>query len=356
MKKSKFAAVAASVFMLAASALLTGCYFNGADYTFHFGKPGGEAHNHVDTDGNGKCDVCDNDMPTGGGSDEEFSYKTPTKAFAEWQEYTNIQYAKEDVSTKTIAYQFVKEDVDLSGREYDILVNLYDDGFAQIRQYKTDENYATIYYGYWANMEDSIYMATVCHLNTSMGGTVYGISYSYNLTYENGAFADFGLNVALGFAEGGQFVRNLMVGGSGAVVYQTVKDFEQHIGVSITVPAPSEKPEEPEEPTDPTVKTMKELTTKLNLGVEVTFTLTMKSDGSFVITNSMGNEAFNVTGDWELKTSPTPKVEFTNVSSGEFAYALGQSGVTMTWTGTLGQAGEKTLTFTMPSSELKDLQ
>jgi len=52
----------------------------------------------------------------------------------------------------------------------------------------------------------------------------------------------------------------------------------------------------------------------------------------------------------------TPKVEFTNVSSGEFAYALGQSGVTMTWTGALGQAGEKTLTFTMPSSELKDLQ
>ena len=68
----------------------------------------------------------------------------------------------------------------------------------------------------------------------------------------------------------------------------------------------------------------------------------------------MGNE-FEVTADWVLSASGMPSVEFTNVSNGSVTFALADP-VTFTWKGTLGAAGEQEVAFSMPASELADLQ
>lgn len=230
MKNKKVLLIVLSFLVAALMVQLSGCYFNTADFTFRFGSPQ-KNHTHVDSDSDNKCDVCGIDMGSGNIGDDEFEYKTPTRNFAEWQEYTKEQYVAEDVSSKTVVYQFSAEDVALrEGRYYDILINLYADGFAKISQYCCADGYVIEYYGYWTNMDDSIYFGVSCHTNTRMPNKTYGISYSYNLTWQDGAFADFGLSLALGFAEGGQFVRSYTMSGDGTVVYEAEEKFEERIG------------------------------------------------------------------------------------------------------------------------------
>ena len=198
---------------------LSGCYFDSTTYTFYPGSSGTSSS-------------------SGSGSDEADSsgtatYLTPTRDYTEWQEYSEEELAAEDVSDKEIAYQFSQEDVDLSDRNYDVLVNLYEDGYAQIRQYYLDGSYVMVYFGYWANMDDEyIYFGITCHAcsYSSYQGIVYGISYSYSLTITDGTFDTFGLNVAMGFGEGGVYVRSFDMSGDGSVVYASASDFEEQIG------------------------------------------------------------------------------------------------------------------------------
>ena len=110
----------------------------------------------------------------------------------------------------------------------------------------------------------------------------------------------------------------------------------------------------------PAVTTMKELKTTRNVGIEVEFTLTFTSDGRAALTASMMGSSIEFTADWVLDTSAgVPSVVFSNPSTGEFTSGWGEnSTVVFTWTGKLSDnmPSDTTLTFSMPASELADLQ
>lgn len=125
-------------------------------------------------------------------------------------------------------------------------------------------------------------------------------------------------------------------------------------GIEVTLSAPASALSALKEVPDE-ASVLKELTSSINVGIEVNFTLTFLSDGTASISASlMGNE-FEVTADWVLSASGMPSVEFTNVSDGSVTFALADP-VTFTWKGTLGAAGEQEVVFSMPASELADLQ
>lgn len=214
------------------------------------------------------------DQPT----DEPSSkYKKPTKELSYWQDMSSDKLVNEDRDAKTVAYQFVVDGAEVGEqkRVYDIIMNLYDDGFASLVQYKTDGGYVTDYYGYWANMNDeNIYLGFACHTNTTQPGTVCGVSYSYNLSETDGMFDTFGLNLALGFGEGGVFVRNYDVSGDGKVTYATLAEYEKHIGFT----RPSTKPDNPpDEPVEAKVLFSFDTTSE-------TSTLDIYDDGTYVFT------------------------------------------------------------------------
>ena len=106
------------------------------------------------------------------------------------------------------------------------------------------------------------------------------------------------------------------------------------------------------------VTVKKELSTTVTIvpGVveNVPFTLTFTSDGKVTLSSSMGIE---ITADWVLTAEGLPSITFSNASKGEFSFTLGAE-VTFTWVGSVSDQmpGDTTITFTMASSELADLQ
>ncbi len=167
------------------------------------------------------------------------TFKTPSVDYLVWQDKSYTEYCAEDVSNKEVWYQFIKMNAELSGRLYDVMINLYDDGLVTIRQYyhpDGTEPYWTTYWGYWANLTENLYFGTVCHAMNTSGSVVYGISYSYNLTVSDGTFTPFAVSLAMGFAEGGQYVRSVEFSGTGSVEYPTYKSFEDSLGLTCEDP------------------------------------------------------------------------------------------------------------------------
>lgn len=158
-------------------------------------------------------------------------YKTLTTDYEVWQEYAGEQYAAEDYASKEIAYKF-SADVPGERMNLSLMMNLYEDGSAVLSQYRDGVGLSFLYYGYWANLEDEIFAAFTTY--QYMGETVEGqaehgalasVDYTYDLIAdEEGAFA-FGLNYCLGFADGGQYVRNADIVGDGEIVFADEEAF-----------------------------------------------------------------------------------------------------------------------------------
>lgn len=172
-------------------------------------------------------------------------YQTPTIDYDVWQEYTAEQQLAENVSEKTVVYQFAG----FGDHELGIyvLVNLYDDGFATAVELTAANGdymggFGYIYYGYWANLEDEIYIGFTNYAMYSANADAEKtddenadaeeasssktrtVDYSYDLVREDGLFT-FGFNACLGFNDGGQFVRNVDMLGDGVPAYGTIQDF-----------------------------------------------------------------------------------------------------------------------------------
>lgn len=184
----------------------------------------------------------------------ESMYKTPTQDAAYWRERSAAELAAEDVSGKAIAYQFTGH-ADVN-RVVDLLVNLYEDGFARIFQVSNGTlNYC--YNGYWRNKDDeSIYFGVTNYAYQGEDrpdynlkhGDVAIVDYSYDLVKENGMFS-FGCNFCLGFAEGGQFVRSAVIEGDGTVKFTTEDAFLTEVGAA-AASAPVEETEAASEPSE----------------------------------------------------------------------------------------------------------
>lgn len=155
-------------------------------------------------------------------------YKTPTTDYEVWQEYTPEQYVQEDVSGKTVAYQFTGISDETSKQNVSVKIDLYEDGFARMSQSIDGNGVRFYYYGYWTNMDnEEIFLAFTCYSyegatveGTVTHGDVCTVDYSYDLVEEENAFT-FGLNFCLGFADGGQYVRSMTVTDDGAVAFET---------------------------------------------------------------------------------------------------------------------------------------
>lgn len=180
-------------------------------------------------------------------------YKTPTEDPSHWQSYTPEQYAQEDVSGKNAAYQFTASIVD-NGRETNLLINLYEDGFVRIFQY-SGAQLTYEYNGYWRNRDDEgLYFGVSNYVyqgesNPSYGvepGDIATVDYSYDLTAQDGMFS-FGCNFCLGFADGGQFVRSMMVEGDGAPAYAAAEDYAAELSAASGEASASEEESSGEE-------------------------------------------------------------------------------------------------------------
>ena len=125
-------------------------------------------------------------------------------------------------------------------------------------------------------------------------------------------------------------------------------------GIEVTLSAPASALSALKEVPDE-ASVLKELTSSINVGIDVNFTLTFLSDGTASVSASLMGKDFEVTADWVLSASGMPSVEFTNVSNGSITFALADP-VTFTWKGTLGSSGEQEVVFSMPAAELADLQ
>lgn len=158
----------------------------------------------------------------------EENYKTPTVAENVWQGYTPEDYLAEDVSGKKIVYQLTGEATIEGGGEakaFSAILNLCEDGESVLSVYGREHRYD--YYGYWTNEgDDHLWFCVACYTIEGMDG-VCTIDYSYDLT---GHFDDISINVALGFANGGQFVRTMPIGGDGSVQYASAEDFLREKG------------------------------------------------------------------------------------------------------------------------------
>ncbi len=158
----------------------------------------------------------------------EGNYKTPTVAEDVWQGYTPEDYLAEDVSAKTIVYQLTGSATIEGGgeaKQFDAILNLCEDGESVLSVYGRGHRYD--YYGYWTNEEDDhLWFCVACYTIEGMDG-VCTIDYSYDLT---GHFDEITINIALGFADGGQFVRNMPIGGNGSVSYASAEDFLREKG------------------------------------------------------------------------------------------------------------------------------
>lgn len=266
----------------------------------------------------------------------EPKYKTPTQEAAHWQGLSAAELAAEDVSGKAIAYQFTGH---MDGdRTVDLLINLYEDGFARISQVSNGA-LTYDYNGYWRNKDDEgLYfgVSNYAYLgednpgyNVAHGDTAT-VDYSYDLVEQDGMFS-FGCNFCLGFAEGGQFVRSTMVEGTGAVQYTTVEEFLASVGAA--APAPSEEPAGSEEPGYPantmlltfTPDTSEQLTTTFSCESSV-WGLALGASGSYTPTES-GDVLFS----WS-NTAESYQLDFH--ADGTYEYRFTTMGITEsgTWT------------------------
>ncbi len=149
------------------------------------------------------------------------TYKTPTVDESVWQGYDGAAYLAEDEGSKPIAYQLTGHTEIDTGETtaFDSLLNLYEDGESVLTVYGMNNVYT--YFGYWTNEEDHLWFCVAHYGMAAQPGTCT-IDYSYELTR---MFDDVSVNIALGFANGGQYVRETPIGGSGEVMYTSVKDF-----------------------------------------------------------------------------------------------------------------------------------
>ena len=186
-------------------------------------------------------------------SQDMANYKSPTLAEDIWQAYTPEDYLAEDVSAKTIVYQLSGEGKVGAGDEdvpFNAILNLYEDGESVLSVYGMGR--ASNYYGYWTNEGDEyLWFCVTCYTMESAPG-VCTIDYSYELT---GHFDETTVNIALGFADGGQFVRNIPISGDGSVEYASAEEFLTSLGwvpappVEATpAPEPSQQPSNEGEP------------------------------------------------------------------------------------------------------------
>ncbi len=92
------------------------------------------------------------DNKGGGGGDNQLTYVAATQAADHWTNYTFEQYEAEDVSAKTVAYQFSDGVLDFAGQiTYYFMLNLYSDGYAKMIQYADLGQLESLiwYYGNW---------------------------------------------------------------------------------------------------------------------------------------------------------------------------------------------------------------
>ena len=155
------------------------------------------------------------------------NYKTPTEPEEKWQGYTGEQYYKEDNDSKPIAYQLIGHgEVDAGGPvPFDALINLYEDGEMVMSVFGRGNAYQ--YFGYWTNVNDeNLWFCVMDYMVVGMD-QICTIDYGYDLT---GHFDEFTVNVALGLADGGVFVRNIPASGDGSVQYPSIKDWFASFG------------------------------------------------------------------------------------------------------------------------------
>lgn len=166
---------------------------------------------------------------------EEGAYKKPTIDETTWQGYSAADYVGEDVSAKPIAYQLTGHtEIDAGGPvPFDALLNLYEDGQSLLTVFGKGNAYT--YYGYWSNVEDENLWFCVAYYAIAGQPNTCTIDYSYDLT---GHFDEITINIALGFADGGQFVREMPVGGDGSVQHTSVETWLTNLGW--TAPDPAE--------------------------------------------------------------------------------------------------------------------
>lgn len=182
-------------------------------------------------------------------------YKTPSVSEEVWADYTAEQYVSEDVTAKSIAYQFTADGLELSdGRFYYVILNLYTDGFVVLTQAYPADGRVLRYYGYWTNEDDAgIWFCVTQHAFISDLTNVKTIDYSYTieLNGEKTAFNSFDVSLALGFADGGQYIRTAAMDGSGDVIYTSESEYLIHAGIEIgEEKGPSEEPDDPVEETE----------------------------------------------------------------------------------------------------------
>lgn len=155
------------------------------------------------------------------------NYKTPSEPEDKWQGYTGEQYYNEDNDSKTIAYQLVGHGEVDAGQPavFDALLNLYDDGEMVMSVFGRGNAYQ--YFGYWTNVNDeNLWFCVMDYMVVGMD-EICTIDYGYDLT---GHFDTFTVNVALGLADGGVFVRNIPAGGDGSVQYPSIKEWFASFG------------------------------------------------------------------------------------------------------------------------------
>lgn len=171
------------------------------------------------------------------------NYLSPTTPEEVWQNYSKEDYVAEDVSSKPIAYQLIGyAEVDAGGpTPFDAILNLYGDGEAVLSVYGMGR--ATEYYGYWTNEKDEhLWFCVTCYTMEGASG-VCTIDYAYELTEH---FNEVTVNIALGFADGGQYVREMPIGGDGSVTYTSTEEFLREKGWEPAPPvedAPGSEPE-----------------------------------------------------------------------------------------------------------------
>lgn len=152
----------------------------------------------------------------------EANYKKPRTSEDVWQEYSAKEFADEDVTGKPIAYQLIGYgEVDAGGPQaFDALLNLYENGEVMIDVYGMGNGYR--YYGYWTNEGDENLWFCVMYYTVLGNGQFCTIDYGYDLT---GHFNEVTINIALGLADGGQFVRSIPASGDGSVQFASVEDW-----------------------------------------------------------------------------------------------------------------------------------
>ena len=92
----------------------------------------------------------------------------------------------------------------------------------------------------------------------------------------------------------------------------------------------------------------------INVGIEIPFTLTFRSDCTAVLSASVMGSSVEITTDWTLDGYT---ISFENTSAGEFTYAIDADGAHVTWKGDLSdRMTDVTVPFTFASSELAKLQ